>query len=279
MNLGVFGYASIDSSYEMDSFAGLGKTTIIRKLHQDSEAGGIARIFYGLREGNRCSAISWVGEDDLSKSWISALNEMKVDTSGVEELQGSAPSCFLFHSRNGETITFYDTGFGLTKELTLSEIAESVLSKVDVTIFAVGPRLATEKALEVVSQNSLVIWIVKADPSAYPPKLLEKMHKRSDVVIHSANENNFVSPNEFRKNAIVISTNGSHPISWKYGEKTGSISPRRLDEVSNTTGAGDVFSGYFVGEWLSSSNLEKSINLGAEATFEYLTNRAIKRGL
>jgi sugar/nucleoside kinase (ribokinase family) len=276
IKINILGYASLDHSYYMRKFMGLGRTTIVDSLNSHIEPGGIARIFEGFHGKYECSAISWVGEDEPSSVWTSFLKGLKVDTTEVVAIKGSAPRCFLFHGRNGDTLTFFDPGVNQDSDLQLSDSAKEEISHAKVMIFAVGPRSATEAALDLLPRDAIVAWIVKADPAAYPQQLRLKLQQRSDLIIHSFSERSYVSLDAKQRVTIVVETSGSGPISWRSNSESGIFLPRPIDGLVNSTGAGDIFSGFVISNWLESNNISQAIKIGADASYDYLSRRRIK---
>ena len=105
----VVGYASVDTCVGVDRFEGVGRTSLISRAARQPEAGGIARLFAGLK-AFKCAAISWVGKDAGSQMWVDTLNRMGVDTTGVTvELHGggAAANVASWMGRAGHHPHFY----------------------------------------------------------------------------------------------------------------------------------------------------------------------------
>lgn len=277
MAVTVIGYSSMDHSMRIGSFQGAGHTTLIEGGAGAVEAGGIARIFDGL-EGCTSRAVSWVGQDELSLRWIRALQSVGVDVSGVQALEGHMPTSYLFHAGSGESLCFYDAGIGAPHALT-SE-ARTAIKDADSLVVAIGPTAMTEAALDLVSDNAVVVWVVKADPVSFPLALRQQLVHRADVILHSHQEDDFLRSvgARPRSDALIVRTAGESPIVWQQGEQVGSVDVEPITGPINATGAGDHFAGCFLGAYLRQQDVERSLQTAADATRGFLQYRRMTNG-
>ncbi len=269
----VVGYASVDTCVGVDRFEGVGRTSLISRAARQPEAGGIARLFAGLKAFN-CAAISWVGMDAGSQMWVDTLNRMGVDTTGVTALEGGAPSAYLFHSASGETVCFFDPGVADAGAMLVPEEQYATVSAADVVVIAVGPSRVTREVLARISDTCTLVWIVKADPDAFPLSLRTQLLDRADIVVHSHQEDGFVR--EAAGGAVkslIIRTAGAESVHWARGDAAGQVPVQAVASGVDATGAGDWFAGHLIGAHLSGSGVTESIESAVKATHQYLLSR------
>lgn len=269
----VVGYASTDFSMDIADFEGVGRTSLITRRPTHSEPGGIARFFSGL-VGHAGRAITWVGTDDTSRQWINALESWGVNTTGVHAMQGRMPTSFLFHTSGGGSMCFFDSGIVDVAAMHMSAQDEEAISTANVVLVAVGPSQVSQRVLEIMRPDATLMWVVKADPHAFPIELRQNLASRADVIFHSHQEDAFLTEVAAQiGTALVIRTAGSDPVLWRQGDQSGELAVTPLDRQVDATGAGDWFVGYFVGLHLEGVDVETAIRTAIEATRGFLVNR------
>lgn len=269
----VTGYASMDYSMDIADFEGPGHTSLVTRRPRYAEPGGIARFFAGL-VGHAGRAISWVGRDEESAQWVNALESWGANTRGIHALEGRMPTSFLFHASGGGSMCFFDSGIADAAEMRMSVEDEEAVSSASVAVVAVGPSHVSRRVLEIVRPDARVVWVVKADPKAFPLELRQHLTDRADVIVHSHQEDAFVAETVGEAGpALVIRTAGSGPVSWRQGDQSGVLDVTPLDRHVDATGAGDSFVGHFAGAQLDGDDVETAIRTAIEATRGFLVNR------
>lgn len=267
------GYASLDHSMGVETFHGAGRTSLVNRAGAGPEPGGIARLFAGLG-GHACNAISWVGQDAASEQWIAALRSRGVNVEAVQQLAGHMPTSFLFHSQSGDTMCFFDSGITDADAMQLTTPGIDALVKADVVIIAVGPRAACEAVLEHVSPDAQLVWVVKADPEAFPVPLRKQLIARANVVLHSHQEDSFIREAwnaEFP--GLVIRTAGAESVQWTHGAFAGLIPVDPVLGATDATGAGDWFAGHFIGSFMAGSPVDEALRIAVRESHSYLVGR------
>ena len=283
--ISVIGYASLDYSMSILDFELWGKTSIIGRRLSSSwpEAGGIARLLPGLVGSSTVNAISWVGEDSTSQLWIDALERSGSSTLGVSRIPGTAPTSYLFHDHAGRTMCFFDPGILDASLMTLSQRPTEYVRDSDVVVSAVSPQAATRQMLEVIRPESLLAWVIKADPHSLPLDLRIRLLKRADVVIYSHQEDEFLASAlgtgpagktlDELPGKVLIRTAGDGDIRWNRDAEKGSCAVTPISQIIDSTGAGDWFAGQFLGMYLVTADVVSSIEWAISSTRDFLQNR------
>lgn len=269
----VIGYASLDRSMGVDTFQGAGRTSLVTRPGGGPEPGGIARLFAGLADHSP-AAVSWVGQDEASAQWIGALQRRGVNTEAVQQLDGHMPTSFLFHADSGDTMCFFDAGIADPTGMQLSTSAVEAIRNADVVIVAVGPHAACEQALDVLPPAAELVWVVKADPQAFPVTTRRRLIARADAVLHSHQEDAFMREawsSEFP--GLVIRTAGADSVQWTHGADAGLAPVEPVSVSTDATGAGDWFAGHFVGAYVAGNSVDYSVAHAVRASHAYLVGR------
>lgn len=269
----VTGYASMDLSLDVSAFEGVGRTTLVTRRPAEMEPGGIARFFPGLRE-HRTRAISWVGSDEPSQRWVRAVAAHAVDVSGVHEMSGRMPTSLLFHADEGGSMCFFDQGVADPNDMLLSTSDEEAIASADLVLIAVGPSQVSERILQLLGVGTCLVWVVKADPMAFPVELRAALAARANVILHSHQEDSFLADAASNApSALFVRTAGREPVEWRHGSEHGALAVRTLDRHVDATGAGDFFAGHFVGQYLADVDIETALTSAIEVTHRFLANR------
>lgn len=254
MTVAVIGYASLDFSTSVRDFRGVDATSILQRgiMSAEPDAGGIAHIVRAAaRAGAPTTAVSWVGDDRFGALWAEAIATAGSSDAGVSVLGDRSPNSTLIHIGTGGTICLFDPG-ACTPER-LSEAQRAVLRDSAWVVLTVAPRAVVAEVLDLLPDDTGLIWAVKHDDAAYTPESIERILARADVVSFSAAERAYVSApglspeQRVRPGALVVETRGPAGVAWSFGSALG---PDRADsmpvepiEAENTTGAGDTFVG------------------------------------
>jgi sugar/nucleoside kinase (ribokinase family) len=253
-----------------------GKTSIIERRLSSGwpEAGGIARLSPGLVGSSTVHAISWVGEDSSSQLWIDALERSGSSTLGVSRIPGTAPTSYLFHDHAGRTMCFFHPGILDASLMTLSQRQTEYVRDSDVVVSVVSPEAATHQMLEVIRPESMLVWVVKADPHSLPLNLRIRLFKRADMVIYSHQEDEFLVTALGTDHAgkaldeiagkVLIRTAGDGDIRWNRDSEKGSC---------QVTPISQIIAGQFLGKYLVTEDLASSIELAISSTGDFLQNR------
>lgn len=269
----VAGYASMDLSMDVAAFEGVGRTTLVKRRPSTMEPGGIARFFPGLVK-HRVRANSWVGSDESSRQWVEALKTNAIDVGGVYALAGRMPTSFLFHAGEGGSMCFFDQGVADPNEMRLAATDEEFIASADLVLIAVGPRQVSERILQILGAGTRLVWVVKADPVAFPVELRAALAMRADVILHSHQEDAFLAEGaSHAPSALFVRTAGDRPVEWRQGNEHGTLAVRALEKHVDATGAGDFFAGHFVGQYLAGVDVETALTSAIEATHGFLANR------
>src|SRR5699024_5293708 len=108
----VIGYASEDHKVSTESFHGVGRTTIVRSDRGPVIEPGAVFFFARALSCRRVvtSVISWLANDDAADRYATSLRELGVAVEGLSFRGGRSPSTYMFYTRDGGVVSFYDPG-------------------------------------------------------------------------------------------------------------------------------------------------------------------------
>lgn len=255
----VLGYASLDYSMNVTRSPAAGQTSLVTERLSDPwpECGGAARFVRPLtRRGADVSVISWVGTDPEGDEWVRQVTSSGGRLVKGSRLEGASPVAYLIHSGNDLPACVFDAGVSAGVQVQFSTEMQDAVRGSDWCLCSVAPSSAVEAMLDHLPEESHLVWVVKADPDAFPPDLRRRLWARSTLVIFGAAEEQFLREASLDSASygtneplpIVVRTAGSERISWMSGGVQGSVPVEPIYASVNTVGAGDVFAGALVGE-------------------------------
>ncbi|MEO3999660.1 carbohydrate kinase family protein [Mesorhizobium sp. CAU 1732] len=247
----ITGYASLDHVVMLDGIPTPGRTTTI--VDRPEEAwprlgGSPSYVAAALAAGGveAASPISWVGEDEAAQDFRRHLEARNVLTDGIATVAGArTPMAILAYEPNGGCLCLYHPaipkGLGLTRE------QKQVIAHADWLCITIGPSQATREALDALSPDGSLCWVVKDDPAALPPDLAVQLAARADLICFSAAEAAFVrtafaSAGPRRAGQVLIETRGGAGAQVTVGATTCFVASEAL-AITDPTGAGDTFAG------------------------------------
>ena len=287
--IAVCGYSSNDYSMQTEKFEGFGHTTLIRKRLSTSwpEVGGIARFIPGLSAQNEVSVISWVGNDLASDEWIQGAKNSGGRVEGIAKLNGTAPTSYLFHQSQGETLCFFHQGIRDPESQILDSQQISIIQDSSHVVLAISPERVTQSLLGILDSTQTLMWVVKADSLSQSIDLRSKLFERADIIVYSHQEEAFLREIPFignknpldltAQNKILIMTSGKSQVQWaeKGDRYTSDVIP--IEDQVNSTGAGDYFAGQFFGNYTQRFATNICISEAISKTHDFLRLRDHER--
>ena len=279
MTIVVTGYASLDYAVRVDSPLQPDRTeTILYRPAQWPRLGGspsyvaIALVAAGVGDA---MPISWVGDDAEGERYRKSLEEVGVRTDGIGAWPGRTPICILAYEPDGRCHCLYDPGQTASAEL--DDRQRVLVREAQAVCITVGPTSATSEALRLTRHDAVLLWAVKADPRAIPPKLAVALAARADVVVFSKGEAEFAAEalaaaGARARNRLRIETRGREGVAFMLSGAP-RIVPVDPVETDNSTGAGDTFVGGFLAAWTETTSPELAIKSGVEAARTLLLSR------
>lgn len=248
--IAITGHASLDHVAMLDDAPGAGRTTTILRRPRDAwpRLGGspayvaAALVGAGLPDA---FPVCWIGSDAEGADYRAQLARRNIPDAGVAIVDRMrTPVAVLAYEPDGGCICLYDPGSA--EGSALSQRQRELLSASDWVCVTVGPRSATEAAMDCIGDDTGLAWVVKNDPRSMPIALAARIAARADLIIASKAERAFlheaISATMLRPETIVIETQGgSGAMLTREGKET--FVDALTIEVGDPTGAGDTFAG------------------------------------
>lgn len=248
--IAVIGYASLDSTVRSPRFQGLDATSIVGPKLADGDAGGIVHITRAVRRaGAEAVAISWVGSDANGARWRAELRTDGASDIGVAASGTRTPTSTLVHFEAGGTICLFDPGDCHANDLTAEQTA--LIRNADWCLLTVAPRHIVEQVLDAVPATARLAWAVKSDASAFPPRLVERLLGRAELVSFSSGEIPFLGmdgvrpESRVRPGTLIVETRGARGVDYAVAGEPALAGSVEVVPVAaaDATGAGDTFIG------------------------------------
>ena len=248
--IAITGYASLDHVAMLDGAPQAGRTTTILRRPRDGWprlGGSPAYVAAALVAAGLSDAfpVCWIGGDAEGADYRAQLALKNIPDVGVAIVgRMRTPVAFLGYEPDGGCICLYDPGSAAG--LTLSDRQRELLSASDWVCITIGPRSATEAAMDAIGDDTRLAWVVKNDPRSMPMTLAVRIAARADLIIASKAERTFlheaISAAALRPRAIVIETQGGSGALLKRDGMETFVEASSI-EVGDPTGAGDTFAG------------------------------------
>src|SRR5213080_3341543 len=122
--------------------------------------------FGGCAPGVALALVSWLGDDDYGRAYLTYLQSGRVDTAGVEIAAGqsSARALMLYDGNGSATCLHHPSGSG---SLRLPAAGRDRLVQARWLVLTAGPAGMTQELLDARGEQTSVAWNVKGDPSHY----------------------------------------------------------------------------------------------------------------
>jgi ribokinase len=275
------GYASLDYPALVDALPAADTTSLVkRRLSTWWPAFGGCCSFVArwlAAQGITAQVVTWIGDDDLSRRYVGQLERSGVDTAGVVTTPGARiGTSHLYYAATGEAVNFYDGGGAQRDEATERQL--EMARNADWLCLTVAPYGVNAALLDAAGPDTQVSWVVKADPTSFPPDFVRQILARSALVTFSRGEQSFLREATGREQplellggaSIAVETHGREGVRLftAEGERFMPVDPV---DVADATGAGDVFHAGMVGHLvLRSADPLAATRAGVAAAREFL---------
>lgn len=251
MKVAITGYASLDHVAMLDGAPRAGRTTTILARPADAWprlGGSPAYAAMALMKAGVAEAVpvSWVGDDGAGAAYRAQLHAQGVSDRGIASVAGiRTPAAVLAYQPDGGCVCLYDPG--TSQEPSLTQAQRALVAASDWLCITVGPKDASEAALEAMGADAKLAWVVKHDPRAMPAPLAARIAARADLVICSQAERDFLkqalaAAEATRPGLIAIETRGGAGAVLRRGDEETIVAAAPM-KVADPTGAGDSFAG------------------------------------
>ncbi|MFX1574632.1 MAG: carbohydrate kinase family protein [Promethearchaeota archaeon] len=228
------------------------------------------------RLGVSCGFIGAVGDDAYGNFLIEDLIKEEVDTTfTLRKKDMITPINFIFIS-NGEKIIIQSPHMQRTK-LDLTDLVESYIAKAKVLHTTLIHLELSRKAIEIAKENNIKVSIDLEPQIAQKGwKELKNILLKTDILIPNKEGAKIITRKDTAKDAakdlikkgipIVIITLGQKGALFTTEDSQKLIPAYNINNVIDTTGAGDTFNGAFsVAYWIKGWVLEDSVKFANAA--------------
>lgn len=222
------------------------------------------------RLGGRCGFIGAVGDDLYGDFLIKDFKNENVDISFIiKNLGKKTPINFIFIT-NGEKTIIQSPHMYNTK-LKISDLDESYIAEAKLLHTTIIHPELTKKAIEIAKKHDVKVSIdLEPQIAQRGWKVLKPIILEADILMPNKEGANLITKCKTPKKAaeslikkgipIVVITLGREGALVATNEFQKKIPCFKVDNIIDTTGAGDTFNGALsVAYWIKKMNLEKSI--------------------
>lgn len=283
----VSGYASIDEAYTVSRLAGAAQTGIIfGSVRPDTRPGGCgpntARAL--ARLGVTSGVVTWLGDDPQGRAFLSGLEVVGVDVTGVEVGHGPSPRSLLIYDPNGDAACYFHPSGSASQQISPALLQQ--LAHAQWLAITVGPRPLAEQLLDGRGPATRLAWNVKADPNAFPPELCRRLIA-ADLVCLNRGELAFVADALQLASAagpMILVERGARCVVLTRGADGYSVATadgiveRTVEAMAEAdpTGAGDAFFAGVLAGLVRGQGPVEAAAMGAQTAADFLAARAAR---
>jgi len=264
------GEVVIDWVTEIPYFPKIGEK--VDALSENYFAGGVTANFLVAvsRLGIKCGFIGAVGNDSYGEFLIEDFKKEEVDTSFTVKKSGkTTPINFIFVIKGEKTII--QSPHMQTTKVELSDLDYHYLAESKVLHTTLIHQELSEKAIDIAKKFDVKISIdLESQIAQRGWDCLKETLLKADILIPNKEGAKMITKCKTPKDAaqrlidigipIVIITLGKKGALITTEEFQKEIKPFKINNIVDTTGAGDTFNGAFsVAYWIKNWSLEKSV--------------------
>ncbi|GMA48001.1 ribokinase [Tetragenococcus muriaticus] len=265
----VVGSINIDFLIQTNRIAKKGETVEGESFSTNFGGKGANQAVSAAKLGAQVHMIGAVGEDEFGQALIDNLKKYNINTDYIKVKPGEPSGAAFIRLYKGDNSIIYVPGANSAVSYQDVREAENVLLTSDIVIVQNElPRETVEYLVDFCYKRDITILLNPAPARPISKEYIDKL--------------NFFTPNETEFSVIfgdkkvedvlsmypnkIIITLGSEGAMFHDGEKMVHIPALEVDEIVDTTGAGDTFNGAFAYAQQSSLTIEEAV------TFANLTS-------
>ena len=281
----IFGNACADVTYHLASLPQAGETVVATRITRDLGGKGLNQAIAARRGGARLRFIGPVGDDETARAIRSALLAESIDDVDLIVRGGSSDTSVILLGAAGENAIVSDTRQAET--LDPAEITSRVALAQGDTLLLQGnlSRDATRAAITLANAVGARV-VMNAAPLRTSAAAL---CGRVDVLIVNKLEASGWTGSDVQEDVVALIDRIDVPMVAVTLGMEGCFLRRRDDirrgiaapkvNAVDTTGAGDVFCGVFVAEWLATDDPLGAAELAVAAASDMVTRVGIVSAL
>jgi ribokinase len=261
----VVGNACLDVTYHLDRLPKPGETLIAQKFVTDLGGKGLNQAIAAQRAGAGVQLIAAIGNDAAGEKIRTALQAEGMEAQGLITHDGASDDSLLLLDREGENIIVSNTL--QARSLTPTKVTAALrdgLKGADLLLLQGNLSEETTRHAISIAQKARVRIAVNPSPFQAWFKNLP------DVDLIIANE---VEADALEVSGSILSvvTLGGKGCRLKSGSDPEILIPAPKVQAIAAGGAGDVFAGTFIAEWLASGKAERAARLAIVAASDKAT--------
>jgi ribokinase len=256
----VVGNACLDVTYHLDRLPKQGETLIAREVVTDLGGKGFNQAVAASRAGIEVHLIAAIGNDATAGKIKAILREEGMEERGLIEGEGISDESLLLIDPEGENLIVSHTK--RAQALTASHV-ESAMVRGDLLLLQ--GNLAQETTFHAMKLARAANMRIAVNPSPFQDWF--RTMPQVDLII--ANQGEADALGQMRAH-IALVTLGQQGCRLRHGDAEVTIAAPKIRAVA-TSGAGDVFAGTFIAEWLATGDAEQAARLAVLAASDKTT--------
>lgn len=262
----VIGNACLDVTYHLDRLPKPGETINARKVVTDLGGKGLNQAIAAGRAGADVHLIAAIGNDFTAERIRAALRAEGMSEDGLVAHEGASDDSILLLDGQGENVIVSNT---LQAESLTSAETEArlnlVLNGADLLLLQGNLRHETTRhAMKLARQAGIAIAF---NPSPLQP-WFNDLPEAEIVIANQVEAEALDGRTGTRLTVITLGAKGCRLE--RPGEADVTVAAPKVDAIASG-GAGDVFAGSFIAEWLLSGDAERAARLGVAAASDKAT--------
>lgn len=255
----VVGNACLDVTYHLDRLPKPGETLIAQRVVTDLGGKGLNQAIAARRAGADAQLIAAIGPDAAGERIRATLTAEGMETQGLIVHAGASDDSLLLLDPDGENVIVSNTR--QAQSLAPAEIA---LSAADLVLLQ--GNLSKETTLHAIDLARRAGARVAVNPSPFQPWFTEL--PEIDLIIANQVEADALN---MSGSVLTVVTLGRKGCRVKPARAPETLIPAPKVQAIAAGGAGDVFAGTFIAEWLTSNDAERAARLAVLAASDKAT--------
>lgn len=260
----VLGNACLDVTYHLDKLPKPGETLIAREVVTDLGGKGLNQAVAAQRAGADVLLIAALGDDATSRKIRDILREEGMNDRGLTTTAGPSDESLLLLDPDGENLIVSNTqrAQALTPSQT-EPLLKDALS--DAQLLLLQGNLSQRTTFHAMTLARAADVKIAVNPS--PFQAWFKTMPQVDLIIANQGEADALGEVHADLTVVTLGQNGCrlHSASGEIG-----IPAPKVRAIA-AGGAGDVFAGTFIAEWLSTGNPRRAAHLAVAAASDKAT--------
>jgi nucleoside kinase len=258
------GYASLDRVFRVSHLPASGATAIIEAGDDRLYRGGCAfNIAAGLnRLKLKTGVLGWLGDDEAGQAYRAFLEETGIDVTGLGRVAGPGPRSFIYYDPSGSSQCYFQPGPAGAKS-EMDRQLEQVRRAGWLVLTVAYPWQTALLLEEAIRLQVPVVWSVKADKTAYPPDLVDRLVRNCRILFLNRDELDFIkenspfgSPESLVEAGVelVVLTLGAAGSRVYAGGTPLEVPARPVSKVQDPTGSGDAYIAGFMAAYITTKS-------------------------